>query len=166
MRFHEEYEYPADVETVFAIFADPEFIESKYAAIGSNEAEIQTNDASADGQHLVVRRVVQMNVPGFAKKVLKPENTIIQTEKWGAADADGGRSGTWEADAVGVPSTTGGTLRLEPTDGGCIHHVIGEVKVNIPLIGGKIADFAGGQALEQIRAEAEFTKQWIADHAG
>ncbi len=166
MRFHEKYEYPADVETVFAIFADPEFIESKYAAIGSNEAEIKTNDTSSGGQHLVVRRVVSMNVPGFAKKVLKPENTIIQTEKWGASDADGSRSGTWDAEAVGVPSSTGGTLRLEPTDGGCIHHVIGEVKVNIPLIGGKIADFAGGQALEQIRAEAEFTKQWVADHAG
>ena len=165
MKFHEIYEYDADVETVFAVFADPAFIEAKYEAIGSAGADVEKNDASAEGQHLVVRRVVAMNVPGFAKKVLKPENTIVQTEQWGTARADGSREGTWEADAVGVPSTTGGTLRLEPTESGCAHHVIGEVKVNIPLIGGKIADFAGGQALDQVRAEAEFTKQWIVDHS-
>jgi hypothetical protein len=39
------------------------------------------------------------------------------------------------------------------------------MEVKVPLVGGKIESFIGGQATEQIAAIQRFTTEWIAENS-
>ena len=76
-----------------------------------------------DGDGFVIRtsRTVDVDVPGFARKVLKPTNTMVQTDTWSARDLDGARDGDFDIDVKGAPVHVPGQMRIEPTaDGGTV----------------------------------------------
>ena len=84
-------------------------------------------------------RTVDVDLPGFARKVLKPTNTMIQTDTWSARDVDGARDGDFEIEVKGAPVNVSGQMRIEPTaSGGTRHTVDGKLDVKVPLIGGKV----------------------------
>ncbi|GMU78083.1 MAG: hypothetical protein AMXMBFR46_08790 [Acidimicrobiia bacterium] len=156
MAFSGEHTYPAPVETVAALFVDPEVVRARYEAAGDRDLEIL--ECGPDGDELLVhtRRTVDVEgLPGFATKVLKPTNTMEQVDCWDAPGADGARDGTFRITVSGAPIKVAGTMRLEPTsDGGTRHTVTGTFEVKVPLIGGKIGSWAEGPA--QARLDAEF----------
>ncbi len=57
-----------------------------------------------------------------------------------------------------MPVGMGGEMELRSQDGGCVNDVRLEVKCGIPLIGGKLADFVGGDAEKATQAEYEFIR--------
>ena len=104
-----------------------------------------------------------MDLPGFARKVLKPTNTMVQADRWGRAEADGARDGDFTIEVRGAPVKIGGTMRVAPTgDGGCRHTVTGKLDVRIPLIGGKIAGWAEGPSQQRLDAEYAFHRAHLA----
>lgn len=158
MPFSGEQTYDATVETVAALFVDPDVVRDRYAEAGDRDLEIL--DCGADGDDLVIhtRRTVDVEgLPGFASKVLKPTNTMEQVDCWDAPDADGARNGSFTIDVKGAPVRVSGTMRLEPTpEGGTRHTVSGKFDVKVPLVGGKIAGWAEGPAQKRLDAEFAF----------
>ena len=69
--------------------------------------------------------------------------------------ADGSSSGSFTGDVQGSPVNISGTMTLKPVASGAEHTVTIDVAVKIPLIGGKIADWAGKNDVRQT-LEAEF----------
>ena len=61
-----------------------------------------------------------------------------------------GALGSGRADAVLAPTQDGSRLRFAAT-----------VEVRVPLVGGKIESYIGGQLAEQIDAMQRFTTAWI-----
>ena len=56
-----------------------------------------------------------------------------------------------------------GTMKLTPDGDGCRHDVTIDMQVKIPLIGGKIADWAGKNDLRRtLDAEFAFNEQRLA----
>lgn len=163
MAFSGDQTYAASVETVAALFVDPQVVQARYAAAGDRDLEIL--DCGPDGDDLVVhtRRTVDVEgLPGFATKVLKPTNTMEQVDCWDAPDADGTRHGSFTIDVKGAPVKVSGTMRLEPTaDGGTRHTVQGKFDVKVPLIGGKIASWAEGPAQKRLDDEFAFHRAQI-----
>jgi hypothetical protein len=158
MAFSGDQIYDVPVETVAALFVDPDVVRARYEAAGDRDLEIL--DCGADGDDLVIhtRRTVDVEgLPGFATKVIKPTNTMEQVDCWDAPDADGARNGTFTIDVKGAPIKVTGTMRIEPTaDGGTRHTVNGKFDVKVPLVGGKIAGWAEGPAQERLEAELAF----------
>jgi len=60
-----------------------------------------------------------------------------------------------------VPVTVSGTQTLRPEGGGCTNEVQMKVSCGIPLIGGKLADFVGGDIKRFMDEEYEFTKNYL-----
>jgi Protein of unknown function (DUF2505) len=150
------YDHPADA--VFALLTDFDAVKEKYEALGHRDVKLVRREAPADGSvTMVTTRVVPMEVPGFAKKFLKPTNNVTQTDSWGAPDADGVRTGTYAVDAKGVPVTLGGTLRLAPDGDGCTNEIRTTITSKVPLVGGKLADFVGGDAKKAVAHEQTWT---------
>ena len=90
-------------------------------------------------------RTVDVDVPSFARKVLKPTNTMVQTDTWSGAISTARGDGDFEIDVKGAPVHVSGQMRIEPTaDGGTRHEVQGKLDVKIPLIGGKVAELGRG----------------------
>ena len=53
------------------------------------------------------------------------------------------------------------TLLLAPTQDGSRLRFTATVEVKVPLVGGKIESYIGGQLAEQIHAMQRFTTAWI-----
>src|SRR3954468_10312708 len=100
---HLEDHYDADVETVYALITDPDFMRRKYDAIGGKDIEVDRTDTAA-GCELTTRRTVTVDLPGFAKKVMQPSNTAVQTESWAGSDSDGRRVCNYHVEVQGLPS--------------------------------------------------------------
>jgi hypothetical protein len=161
-RMQVSHHFDADVETVYALICDPDFLERKYADQGATEISIEKSGDDASGCHLVTRRRVTVDLPGFAKKVMQPTNTVEHVEDWAAAEADGSRVCTYTIEVQGVPSRISGTVTLVPDGGGARQDVAADVKVSIPLLGGRLEKFAVESGTKVLEEEAAFTRAELA----
>jgi uncharacterized protein YndB with AHSA1/START domain len=161
MRMSLEHHYDADVETVFALITDPGFVERKYVAIGGKDVAVDRADGDGGGCEVVTKRTVTVDLPGFAKRVMKPSNTAIQTETWDAPDA-GRRVCHYQVDVQGMPSSVTGTVTLRADGDGTRQAIEADVKVSIPLLGGKLEKFAIETGKTDLDAQAEFTRAELA----
>ncbi len=100
-------------------------------------------------------------VPSFAKKLVGSEINILQEEEWSSPT-----SGALKVTIPGKPGSMEGTIRLVEVDGGVTETVEAEVKVAIPLIGGKLEDFIGGMLLRALKAEQRVGVKWLAGERG
>ena len=156
------HQLAGDVETVAALLTDPAFLERKFAASGATDITVAAEDLPDGGKHLVIRRKVTVDLPGFAAKFIQPTNTLVQTEDWAPPTGDGRRLVTYRVDVQGVPSRIDGTVTLSPDAGGTRQDVEAQVKVSIPLAGGKLEKLAVDSGTSLLREEAEFTNRELA----
>jgi hypothetical protein len=154
------YDHPADA--VFAALTDFEAVKAKYEAVGQREVQLVRRDEGGDGSvTLETSRVVPLEVPGFAKKVLSPSQSVTQTDSWGPPDADGSRSATFRVSSKGTPVSVHGTIRLSPTGpSSCTNVSVVTIECKVPLIGGKIADFVA----KDTRKAVDHEQTWICEH--
>jgi len=161
MRMHVSHHFDADVETVFARMSDPDFIMRKYADAGATDIQVDS-DHRDDAPTIVSRRKMTVDLPGFAKKVMQPTNTVAQTDEWSPADGDGQRVCRYKVEVQGVPSRIDGTVTLSADGGGTRQDVEAEVKVSIPLVGGRLEKFAVESGQKALADEAAFTAEDLA----
>lgn len=156
--------YAHPVGEVFAVLTDFEAVRAKYEALGHSDVEQVRRDEGEDGSvTLVTRRVVPLEVPGFAKKVLSPKQNVTQTDEWSPADAEGGRTGSFRVEAKGTPVQMQGALRLAP-DGadGCTNTTTITIECKLPLVGGKIADLVAKDAHRAVDHEQTWMTERLA----
>jgi hypothetical protein len=159
VQFTATHTYKHRVGEVFEILTDFDAVRAKYEALGDSNVDLVRRDEGEDGSvTLVTRRVVPLELPGFAKRVLSPKQSVTQTDEWSAADAKGGRTGTFAVEAKGTPVRVHGSLRLAPKGTkGCTNTLAVTVECKLPLIGGKIADLVAKDTRRAVDHEQEWT---------
>jgi hypothetical protein len=163
MSYRVSAQYTADPASVFAVITDPDVVVARFEDAGDEQVTVER--CEEEGAGFVVRwtRVATAPLPGFAKKVLSPRNTLVETDRWQAANADGSRSGTFEIETRGAPVKVVGTMRLEAIpSGGTRYTIEGDLQVRVPLVGGKIASWASGYAVPRTEAELAFVGRRLA----
>jgi len=159
MRIEGTHVYPVPVDAVIAMFRDETATVARYESMGHRDVKVVELDADDDAVRVVSTRVVDVELPGFATKALKPTNTMQQTDEWHQQD-DGSWSGTFGVDVQGAPVRIDGTMQLVPEADGARHTVTLDLQVKIPLVGGKIADWVGkNDAQRTLDAEFAFNAQ-------
>ena len=89
---------------------------------------------------------------------------MVSTDEWNDF-GDGTYGGTFTLDTKGVPIELTGVTKLEADgDDASTYTVTVEIKVNVPLIGGKLADFAKGIATKQLDEEFALGDAWLDAH--
>ena len=163
MKVESRHTYNATPAAVFATMTTPEVLVEKHKALGHQDVTI-VDWSDTDGVVRVrSKRKVPMEVPGFAKRFLNPLNTVEQIDEWQPPTAKGERHGTWKVNASGVPVSVGGTLHLVAAGKGhTLVEIVGDVSCSIPLVGGKLASFVGGDVERTMRAEEEFNDAYLA----
>jgi Protein of unknown function (DUF2505) len=146
--------YPVPVDAVIALLADKSATVDKYESMGHRDVEILEFAADDHRIRIVSSRIVDVELLGFAKKALKPTNTMTQTDEWRRED-DGCWSGKFDVEVKGSPVHISGTMRLAPDADGSRHDVAVDFQVKVPIIGGKLADWLGKNDLQRTLA-AEF----------
>lgn len=162
MEFNVTQTYSRSAGAVFATLTDFDEVREKYEALGQSDVELVSREEGTRGEvTLVTRRVVPLELPGFAKRFLSPHQTVTQTDTWTAADGDGVRTGTFSVVGKGTPVQVHGTMRLAPNGTRrCSNCTDVKVECKIPLIGGKIADFVAGDT----RRAVDHEQTWIREH--
>lgn len=125
--------YDAPLAAVVEMLADPRFREAvcEYQRVLSADVEI---DRSGDAMTVLVEQVQPAaGIPSFAKKFVGDEIRIVQREDWWAPD-----TGELHVTIPGKPGHMDGTITLVEADGTTTETVDVEIRVNLPLVGGKI----------------------------
>jgi len=156
MHFHHELAYDASPDEVYEMLADPAFREKVSAALYVVSAEVAI-DRRAEGFSLVNDQVQRTDgLPSFARKFAGETTRAIQIEEW--PDSAGG---SLRIDAPGKPSSIVGTIALVPAGAGTTEVVELEIKVKVPLIGGKLEGLLEDQVRNGMDAEHEVGQAWL-----
>ena len=149
-----EQQNTGDVETVFAVLSDQSWAQRKDDALHDGSRVVRRETTPDGGVLLVVSRSLPDGVPGFLERFLPKDGRVTQTDDWGPAH-DGRRSGRWQVEIPGAPAQLGGTMHLTPTATGSTYLIEGEVKVKVPVVGGKAESFIAGMVEKLAAKEAE-----------
>ena len=163
MDFTGEHEFDAPLDAVWAMFRDPQSHLDKFTSMGHRDIEVLESDAAADRFHIVVRRVVDVDLPGFAKRVLKPTNTVTTTDDWRRLD-DGTCTGQQHVSTEGAPVKIDATTKLEDRGTSTAYSVTVHLEVKVPLIGGRLGDWAKGMVRDQLDQEFSAGDAWLRSH--
>jgi hypothetical protein len=84
---------------------------------------------------------------------------------WDRRD-DGTCGGHFSVETPGAPLRSTGTTLLRPDgDDRTFYEVRVQLDVKVPLIGGKIADWAKGDVVKQMQMEFDAGDAWLATHS-
>ncbi len=158
------FDSPVDVETLYAVLTAPDWAATKAAHFKDDSTMVRRDVADGDAVTLVVSRKLPPGVPGFLQTFLPSDQRVTTSDVWGTA-AGGERRATWTAVIAGAPAKLGGTMRIEPIPGGSRYTISGEVKVSVPLIGGKAESFIAEAVLSLADSEAGLVQQVLAARA-
>jgi hypothetical protein len=162
MKIATTMDYAATPEEVFAVLCDKAFQEAKCAATAALKYSAAVK-VEGGGATITTERILPADgLPDFARSMVGQTLKVLETQTWGAPEADGSRSGRVEMSVVGVPVALNGTVALAPGGAGTVEKLDAELKAKVPLIGGKIEKAAAAPIEEAIDIEATTVKVWLA----
>jgi hypothetical protein len=154
-----ELRYPGrTVEEVRAMLADPAFRQAvcAYQAVEDSAVTIEEYD---DGSMTVDldRTYGSALVPSFARRFVGATIDLVQREEWTSPT-----EATFEVAIPGKPGEMNGTARLVQSGPDAVETVQMDVRVGIPLVGGKLEDLVAGLLEDAFRAENKVGLKWLA----
>jgi hypothetical protein len=159
-RFSSSFDSEVPVEDLFAVLSGEDWAATKAAHLG-DDSRVLSHEVGADGSvKVVMSRRLPDGVPGVLQKFLPADQRVTTTDSWGPEQGSA-RHGTWSAHIDGAPATLGGTMRIEPLAHGNRYTIEGEVKVSVPLIGGKAEAFIAEQIVRLAQKERDVVEKVI-----
>ncbi len=161
MKFRHELRYDAAPSEVFEMLADPAFRQAACEAQDVISADVQL-DREGDGFSLVIDMLQRTDdLPGFARTFAGESTQAIQRETWAGRDG-----GDLRIEAPGKPTSMRGTIRLEPDGAGTTEVVELEIKVRVPLIGGKLEKLMADKVTAGMDAEHRAGTAYLSGQSG
>ncbi|KGN37000.1 DUF2505 domain-containing protein [Knoellia subterranea] len=158
MKFTHRAEYAASPDEVWATMSSQEFQDAKCEATTTGE---WTSNVSTTGDRTTItsdRVLPTDDLPDIAKSFVGSKLTIAEVQTWGPAAADGSRTADLNVHIKGAPMTLKGTARLSPNGSGTVQEIQGDVKVSVPLIGGKLEKAASEPLMFAAKTETDLLR--------
>ena len=157
-----QHDYSQDANTVFNLITSSEELVRRCEALGERNAKAEVSE-SAGVTKTQIARDVDQELPGFAKKLFKPTNTLVEREEW--RSVDGRYEGKGQLKIVGTGATIDSTIRLSPSGTGCVYQIEFHVTAKAPLIRRKLESFIGDTALESLRSQHAYYARRLTEQA-
>jgi hypothetical protein len=155
-------EYEGSVEQVHQAFSDEQYWLARLAEAGPGNSTLDSLEDLDDGSVVVATTLVLPRefLPAIATQFHNGDMHISRRETWGPVN-DGRCTGNVDCAIVGAPATMRGTSTLAPNGTGARMDLHATVEVRIPLVGGKLESFIGGQLTNLLIEEQRFTTTWL-----
>ena len=157
MKFRTELSYDAPPADVFAMLSDPAFRERVCEAQETVSHEVSVEMAGAGMTVTVETEQNTAGLPSIAKKIVGDTTRAVLKETW-----KDGSGGSVEITAPGKPTGAAGTVRLVEAGSGTTEVVELDVKVKVPLIGGKLEQLMADTIQEGYDVEQTVGREWLA----
>jgi hypothetical protein len=157
--------YPATVEQVHDAFCDERYWRARLANFGADDAVLDKLSVSDDGHvDVITSHVLHADgLPALVSQFHHGDLRIRREEHWQPV-RDGQSTVTVSGVIAGAPVTLDGAGVLTPAGSGSRLAVTLSIEVKVPLVGGKIETFIGGQLVDLLTAEQRFTTVWITEN--
>ena len=154
----EELRYDgATIEQVHEMLADPQFRERVCESQGYIRHTVQVERDGGVGMTVSIDQIqAAHHIPGFARKFVGDEIHIVQTEDWTSKE-----KGNIHVTIPGKPGEMSGSGRLDDSGGPTVHAVSLDIKVGIPLVGGKIEGLISDLLLKALKAENKVGRDYL-----
>jgi hypothetical protein len=152
--------YDATPEEVFAIVTDATFREQACEKTKALSYDVKVSQSGGDTVVRVQREMPSDDVPDIARKFVGGTLTVVQTETWHPANADGSRNAEVKGEITNTPVTLKGTASITSTGGDTVQAIDLEVKVSVPLIGRKIEPFVVDAIRKGLQKEHDLGRDW------
>lgn len=157
MRFEHTLRYDATPEQVFAMLGDARFREQVCQAQHATECTVDVDGAGETMAVVVEQERPAEGIPSFAQKFVGDTIRISQRERW-----DSPTDASLDVAIPGKPGHLKGTLTLRADGAGTVETVSGELKVNIPLVGGKLEKLVAELLEQALVSEQRVGRSWLA----
>lgn len=158
MRFEHTLRYDAPPDAVFAMLGEAHFREQVCEAQHTTEATATVDGLDDTMTVTVDQRRPADGIPSFARKFVGDTIHIRQHEEWeSATDA------TLDVSVPGKPGHLKGTITLRPDGDGTVETVSGEIKVHVPIIGGKLEGLIAELLEHALNTEQRIGTAWLAE---
>ena len=154
-----ELRYPGrTVEEVRAMLGDPAFREAvcTYQRVESSAVSIEEYD---DGSMTVDldRTYGTTLVPSFARPFVGATIDLVQREEWTTPTV-----ASFEVSIPGKPGEMSGRAHLAQQGADAVQTITMDVRVGVPLVGGRLEDLVAGLLEDAFRAENKVGVKWLA----
>lgn len=155
-----EFDHPLD--EVLPAFAEEDSLRRRLAEIGGHDAKVLSHEKTAAGYHYSLRQGIPADkLPGAIRSLHSGDLMVQREQTWQRVD-DSTVDGTATATVSGVPGSIKASSKFTSTGARTVLRVHGEVKVNIPLLGGKIERSIAEQVLRLLEHEDAFIAKQLA----
>lgn len=161
-KFRNSDAYDADMDAMWAMISSQEYWSRKYESMGATNIHFDRFDAGDSSLTVTSQRDVPADLPGFAKKIIGETNRVTQTERWSRA-GDSAHCDITIA-VKNLPGGTTGTMDMTTRGGGVVWDSDFDIKVGVPLVGGKLEGVMHDETASNFAQEKTFNDSWLASH--
>ena len=126
---------------------------ARCAAAGHKNIQI-TVEEKGDKTVVRIERDIETDIPAFAKKVVDAVNHVVDVLEWRTSGED--RVGTYHV-TVTKRISVSGRMEIRKSGDGCVYRDTCDPKVDMPLIGKKIAKLVETETVKQVGNDLAFT---------
>jgi hypothetical protein len=157
VRFRHVNSYSATPVEVHAMLTTSAFREEVCSYQRALEHSVAISEDGATTTVVITQTQAMEGAPAAARKLVGGSVQIVQREVWHGPDrAD------FSMEIPGKPGHLRGSVELvDNGDGSCDELFTGEVKVNVPLIGGKLEGFVADILTRALRREGRVGVTWL-----
>ncbi|PPK64566.1 DUF2505 domain-containing protein [Actinokineospora auranticolor] len=157
-RIEHRASFRAPAATVHARLVDQAFLRDRLRTLGGTDAALVEHKANGDGVAYKLRQGIESALlPSIVRTLVKGDLVVERLETWRPDGA--GFAGTTSATVAGIPGEIRGTYRLVDVADGSELRTDAEVKVRVPLVGGKIESVIAEQVRKLLASEAAFAAE-------
>jgi hypothetical protein len=154
--------FAATADVVYETLVDEAFLTARLRDIGGKNATLLDHTVTAERVTFRMRQGVDSSrLPGAVRSILNGDLVVEREERWQSGDTY--YAGTSRVSITGVPGDIQGRSRVAGAEPGTLLVVSAQVKVSIPLVGGKLEKVVAEQVGKLLAAEAEYAEKWLAE---
>ena len=162
MKFELRHHFDHPVERVWATLLDPDYILAA-SRLSDIEKVVERDEEKGGKQFVRTRCTSPRELPAMMRKAIGTDKLVYHLEEIRDHST---HTLQWRV----IPGVMAhkvkaeGSYTLRPTKGGCERLVKGEVKVAIPLVGGKIEGGIGTELKAGYEKAADLTRRWLEEN--
>ena len=150
------YDLEHDINSVFALLTDPDFIVDRSLVLGELEASCEVEHDEGNTVVTMTRKL-EIDLPSFIARMIDLVQTLHITEQW-QSDGEGGWTGEYTSEMKGQPILISANFELYATDSGCSYTIEHKANARIPLLGRKIEKFIQAEAGQGCTRELDYLR--------
>jgi hypothetical protein len=160
-RIEHRAEFTQGLAEVFTALSDQDALQARLDAIGGLNARVNTYSHDGDRWRFQLYQGVGADkLPSFVRVLHSGDLVVEREQTW---TRTGQRyTGTVQATVGGVPGDITARTELASEGGKTVLRTDGEVKIRIPLVGGRVEGFVASEVTKLLQNEADFTARWLA----